>query len=74
VPFSPDVVAAVLRHMNDDHLGDSLLIAQAFGSPDAESALMTDLDENGGTFVYSLAGEDHAVVVPWSVPISRAHA
>lgn len=71
MPFSPDVVAAVLRHMNDDHLDDSLLISQAFGSRDAESASMTDLDENGGTFVYSVAGEDHTVVVPWSAPIAE---
>lgn len=57
--------------MNDDHLGDSLLISQAFGSRDAESASMTDLDENGGTFAYSVLGEDRTVVVPWSAPISE---
>ena len=26
-PFSPDVVAAVTQHMNDDHPDDTLLIA-----------------------------------------------
>jgi len=69
--FSPDVVAAVLRHMNDDHTGDSLLISRAFGSLDADSATMTDLDENGGTFTYSVGDEDHTVVVPWTTPISE---
>ena len=69
--FSPDIVAAVLRHMNDDHTGDSLLISKAFGSLDAESATMTDLDENGGTFTYSVGTEDHTVVVPWTGTISQ---
>ena len=69
--FSPDIVAAVLRHMNDDHTGDSLLISRAFGSLDADSATMTDLDENGGTFTYSVGDEDHTVVVPWTTPISE---
>ena len=69
--FSPDIVTAVLRHMNDDHVDDSLLISRAFGSRDAETASMTDLDENGGTFVYSVGTVDHTVVVPWTAPISE---
>jgi hypothetical protein len=69
--FSPDIVTAVLRHMNNEHMDDSLLISRAFGSPDAEAASMTDLDENGGTFMYSVGSEDHTVVVPWSGPISE---
>ena len=69
--FSPDVVAAVLHHMNDDHVGDSLLIARAFGSLDAETASMTDLDENGGTFNYTVGAEQHTVTVPWTAPISE---
>ena len=69
--FSPDVVAAVLHHMNDDHVDDSLLIARAFGSSDADTATMTGLDENGGTFSYTAGGEQHAVTVPWTAPISE---
>lgn len=69
--FSPDVIAAVLHHMNDDHVDDSLLISRAFGSLDAESAAMTDLDENGATFVYEIAGGQHSVVVPWTETISQ---
>ena len=69
--FSPDIVTAVLRHMNNEHMDDSLLISRAFGSPDAEAASMTDLDENGGTFMYSVGSEDHTVVVPWSGTISE---
>jgi hypothetical protein len=70
-PFSSDIVTAVLRHMNNDHTSDSLLISRAFGSPSAESATMTDLDENGGTFTYSIGAEQHTVTVPWSAPISE---
>uniref|UniRef100_UPI002594DDC9 DUF2470 domain-containing protein n=1 Tax=uncultured Gordonia sp. TaxID=198437 RepID=UPI002594DDC9 len=43
--FSPDVVAAVLAHMNDDHADDSLLICRALGGrPDAVAARMTGFD------------------------------
>ena len=57
--------------MNDDHVDDSLLIARAFGSLDAETASMTDLDENGGTFIYTVGAEQHSVTVPWTAPISE---
>ena len=69
--FSPEVVTAVLAHMNGDHQGDNLLIARAFGSPDAESATMTTLDENGGSFAYVANGGQHEVTVPWTAPISE---
>ena len=57
--------------MNDDHVDDSLLIARAFGSSDADTASMTDLDENGGTFVYTVGAEQHSLTVPWTAPISE---
>ena len=57
--------------MNGDHRDDSLLIARAFGDPDAADASMVDLDENGGTFAYSLAGQPTEVMVPWTAPISE---
>ena len=57
--------------MNDDHVDDSLLISRAFGSLDAETASMTDLDGNGGTFVYTVAGKQHTVTVPWTAPITE---
>jgi hypothetical protein len=69
--FAPEIVTAVLAHMNGDHQDDSLLIARAFGSLDAESATMTTLDENGGTFTYLLGGESREVTVPWTAPISE---
>lgn len=69
--FSADVVAAVLHHMNDDHLDDNLLIARAFGSPDAAAATMTTLDHLAGTWVYSVGDTEHGLTVPWSEEISE---
>ncbi len=64
--FSPEVVAAVLAHMNDDHLDDNLLIVRAFAGRDPESARMIDLDHRGGTWRYSVAGEEADLHLPWS--------
>jgi hypothetical protein len=69
--FADDVVTAVLVHMNDDHNDDSLLIARAFGSPDATSATMTTLDHLGGTWAYDVGGEQRELTVPWSTRISE---
>lgn len=63
--FSDDVIAAVLHHMNDDHLADNLLIARAFGSVDATAATMTTLDHLGGTWSYDTPTGTHELMVPW---------
>lgn len=66
-PFTPDVVAAILRHMNDDHAADSLLIVRANGRPDAATVRMTGLDATGGDFTATLPdGGEAAVRIPWS--------
>lgn len=57
--------------MNGDHLDDSLLISRAFGSPAADSASMIGLDENGGSFEYSVGDELSELTVPWTAPISE---
>ncbi len=69
--FSAEIVAAVLHHMNDDHPDDNLLIARAFGSPDAWAATMIGLDGAGGTWSYLIGGDEAEVTVPWSVPITE---
>jgi len=69
--FSADVVAAVLHHMNDDHRDDNLLIARAFGNPDATASTMTTLDHLGGSWSYEAGGAEHALTVPWSGQISE---
>ncbi len=68
--FSDDIVSAVLKHMNSDHNDDNLLIARAFGAPDATAAVMTTLDHTGGTWVYT-AGAEHSLTVPWSTQIAE---
>ena len=69
--FEPDVVSAVLAHMNGDHNDDNLLIAQAFGRPDADTATMHSLDGDGGTWVYQVGEQTGRVTVPWSEPIGE---
>ena len=65
--FDDDVVAAVLRHMNGDHVGDNLLIARAFSSePDLIAATMTGFDGDGGDWLAEGAdAESVEVRVPW---------
>ena len=48
--FPPEIVDAVLAHMNDDHLEDNLLIVRAFGAPDASGAAMRGVDGEAGTW------------------------
>ena len=69
--FPQTTVDAVLAHMNGDHPDDNLLIAQAFGHPDASAATMTTLDSLGGTWVYSSPDGDSEVTVPWTAEISE---
>ena len=58
--------------MNGDHTDDNVLIAQAFGDRDAETSQMVDLDENEGTWVFTVAGDQRMLDVPWpGGPISE---
>jgi len=69
--FPPEIVAAVLHHMNDDHLDDNLLIARAFAEPQATSSVMKSLDGSGGTWAYIGPAGEHELTVPWSAEISE---
>ena len=64
--FSPDVVAAVLAHMNGDHTDDSLVIVRANGQPRATAAVMTGLDERSGLWEATVDGAAVAVRIDWS--------
>jgi putative heme iron utilization protein len=65
--FSPDVVAAVMRHMNVDHADDSLVICRALGGqPEATSAVMTGLDADGIDFAVVVDGAEHPIRLLWS--------
>lgn len=70
--FTPDVVDAVLKHMNGDHIDDNVLIVRAFSGREATNAAMSDLDEQGGTWRYTSEGEDLELHIPWpSAPLSE---
>lgn len=69
--FSPDVIEAVLAHMNSDHNDDNVLISRAFGDPDATSATMITLDESGGTWLFDTPRRQELLTVPWSTTISE---
>lgn len=64
-PFSDEVVAAVLRHMNGDHQDDNLLIVRAFGAPDADEATMTGFDGDGGTWLVRRGEAEEELRVAW---------
>ncbi|MEU7003543.1 DUF2470 domain-containing protein [Nonomuraea sp. NPDC046570] len=62
-PFTPDVVDAIKRHMNDDHAADALLIVRGLGDrPDATEATTSDVDAEAIEFTID-GGE--RVRVPW---------
>jgi hypothetical protein len=65
VTFDPQVVDAVLAHMNVDHTDDSLLIVRAFALPDATAATMTGLDEEAGVFSAVVTDGAREVRGPW---------
>lgn len=71
--FPPDVVAAVCRHMDDDHAEAALLIARALGEvPDAVAARTTDLDGDGLVLTVTRRGGDEQVVrVPFAAPVTE---
>ncbi len=72
--FDPAVVTAVLKHMNEDHQDDSLLIARAFATePDTiAEAVMTGLDGDVGIWRIERGDDAEELRVPWpGGPISE---
>ncbi|MDI2125271.1 DUF2470 domain-containing protein [Yinghuangia seranimata] len=71
-PFGPDVIAAVCKHMNEDHPDDNLLISRALGGQAAAtSARMTGLDGTGADWVAVVDGAEVDVRVPWARPLTE---
>lgn len=71
-PYTPDVVAAVVAHMNSDHAEDSVTICRVFGGrPDVTEAVMAGLDGHGADFDVDGPGGPARVRVAWSRPITE---
>lgn len=70
--FSDDVVAAVTKHMNTDHSGDNLLIARAFGRPEATASEMVGLNGDAGIWRVADPSGEHELSVAWpGAPLSE---
>ncbi|MDT0202351.1 DUF2470 domain-containing protein [Nocardioides sp. AE5] len=70
--FEPQVIDAVLAHMNGDHTEDNLVIARANGHPDATSATMTGLDGDAGVWSVTDPAGEHELRITWpGGPISE---
>ncbi|MFF1572676.1 DUF2470 domain-containing protein [Leifsonia sp. NPDC058292] len=69
--FSPEIIDAVLRHMNTDHRDDNLVIVRANGAPDATDATMTALDSVGGVWAVRSGAEDSELKVEWPIPVAE---
>lgn len=63
--FDDAVISAVTGHMNDDHLDDSLIIARAFGYPEATASTMTGLDAEAGIWQVTDAEGERELRVNW---------
>ena len=63
--FSPDVVSAILGHMNGDHTDDNLLIVRAFANPAATAAVMTGFDGSVATWDATAGGSTSEVRIAW---------
>ena len=72
-PFEPEIVLAVLRHMNEDHAHDSLLIVRTLGAqPTATSVVLTSIDPDGATYKAMLpTGDSIDVILGWSSTITE---
>ena len=67
IEFPPEVVAAVTRHMNDDHADDALLICRALGGqPAATQARTTGLDADGIEFAVTVGATETPVRIPFA--------
>jgi putative heme iron utilization protein len=70
--FTPEVVAAVMAHMNDDHADDALLIVRGLGAvAGATSARMSGMDADGIDFSAETDGGHVPVRVRFSGPVTE---
>jgi hypothetical protein len=68
--FDPNVLTAVMAHMNGHHRDDCRLIARAFGDlPEVDDAVLTDLRRDGAVFTTVTPDGARDVLVPWARPM-----
>lgn len=71
--FSPAVSDRICKHMNDDHADAVVLYARVYGDrPDAESAQMRSIDEQGMNLEACVNGETVPVRVSFDRPLADA--
>ena len=71
-PFSDQAVAAICRHMNDDHTDDTLVICRAFGPwDDVTSARLETLGPEGLEFTAVVDGTRRSLALPWLGTVSE---
>lgn len=63
--FDATVIVAVTEHMNGDHPEDNLLIARAFGNPDATGSTMVGLDGIAGVWQVTDPQGEREVRIDW---------
>ncbi|MFE6735727.1 biliverdin-producing heme oxygenase [Microbacterium sp. NPDC057650] len=65
------VIDAVTAHMNGDHAADNLLIARAFGAPEASGAVMVGLDDSRGRWQVDEPHGLREIAVAWPIEITE---
>ncbi len=71
-PFSPEVVEAILGHMNREHNEDSLVICRAYGpTRDAVAAELLTIDAAGMTFSVETGSGTELVTLAWTEPVEE---
>jgi putative heme iron utilization protein len=70
--FTPEVVAQIARHMNDDHADDNVLICRGLGGrPNTSAARMSGMDADGMDFLATVDGAEVPVRVPFSTRLTE---
>jgi hypothetical protein len=71
--FDESAVAAIMAHMNGDHLVDNLLIVRVLGGHvDAQAARMSGMDADGIEFEIdgTMAGKSEIIRLPWTMHLT----
>lgn len=68
---TPDVVDAVVAHMNGDHVDDNAVICRGVGGhPEATGARMVGLDREAAEFEAETPGGPVIVRIPFAEPLA----